>query len=71
MEKWIARGINPFTASTGDALILAGCRYLNTAQFPNMEELAAILGIVQEEDKNPKETVEVYFTWEDKPCTEE
>lgn len=59
MDKWIARGINPFTASTGDALVLAGCRYLNSAQYPSLVELAAIIGIEKIEEP------------EDKPCTEE
>lgn len=61
MEKWIARGINPFTVSTGDALVLAGCRYLNSTQYPSLVELAAIIGIEKIEDEAP----------EDNPCTEE
>ncbi|CUO92599.1 hypothetical protein EAI28_23400 [Faecalicatena contorta] len=43
MSKWrVVRGINP---NKYDALIDAGCRYMNSKAFPVIEELAAIIGL--------------------------
>lgn len=43
MSKWTeVRGINP---EKYDALISAGCRYLNSTKYPSVEMLAAIIGL--------------------------
>ena len=54
MSKWrVVRGINP---NKYDALIDAGCRYMNSKAFPVLEELAAIIGL--EEIEEPEELLE-------------
>ena len=48
MSKWrVVRGINP---NKYDALIDAGCRYMNSKAFPVLEELAAIIGLEEIEE---------------------
>ena len=44
------RGINP---NKYDALIDAGCRYMNSKAFPVLEELAAIIGLEEIPDEEP------------------
>lgn len=54
MRKWrVVRGINP---NKYDAVIDAGCRYMNSKAFPVLEELAAIIGL--EEIEEPEELLE-------------
>lgn len=54
MSKWrVVRGINP---EKYDALISAGCRYLNGTKYPSVEMLAAIIGL--EEIEEPEELPE-------------
>lgn len=51
MKKWQeVRGINP---RNSDALISAGCRYLNTTTVKSVNVLASIIGLEQiEVDEN-------------------
>lgn len=54
MSKWrVVIGINP---AKYDAIIDAGCRYMNSKEFPVLEELAAIIGL--EEIEEPEELTE-------------
>ena len=49
MSKWrVVRGINP---NKYDALIDAGCRYLNIRDYPSIIELAAIIGLEEISDE--------------------
>lgn len=56
MSKWrVVRGINP---NKYDALIDAGCRYLNIRDYPSIIELAAIIGLEEIPDEEPAELLE-------------
>ena len=73
MTRWQeVRGINP---QKSDVLISAGCRYMNSASYPDIHVLASIIGLEEIEMKEPEieETTEVLWLGEpeDKPCTEE
>lgn len=47
MTKWQeVRGIKP---TSSDALVSAACRYLNTTDYPNLNTVAAIVGLEQVE----------------------
>lgn len=53
MRKWReVRGINP---SKSDVLISAGCRYMNSKEYPVIEELAAIIGLEEIPEPDPEE----------------
>lgn len=58
MKKWI---VTSNETENAGILVNAVCRYLNSSSYPNMETMAAILGIEGLEIEEP----------EDKPCTEE
>lgn len=49
MSKWrVVRGIN---STKYDAIIDAGCRYMNSKSFPVLGELAAIIGLEEIEEE--------------------
>lgn len=51
MRKWTeVRGINP---AKYDALISAGCRYMNSTEYPSVEMLAAIIGLEEIQNVDP------------------
>ena len=61
MSKWrVVRGINP---TKYDAIIDAGCRYMNSAPYPSLDELVAIIGLEEiEEPEELPETEERLYT---------
>lgn len=51
MSKWrVVRGISP---TKYDAIIDAACRYMNSAKYPSLDELAAIIGLEAIPDDEP------------------
>ena len=60
MSKWReVKGINP---AKSDALISAGCRYMNSAAYPSAGMLAAIIGLEEiEETAELPETEEISY----------
>lgn len=55
MSKWrVVRGINP---TKYDAIIDAACRYMNSAKYPSLDELSAVIGL--EAIEEPQESTDI------------